>query len=204
METQTIQVRERAPDGKRASRKLRHSGSVPGVLYGHKEAPVAFEFDPKDLRKCLRTSGVGRNTVFKVEGLPRGAVLAIIKDSDLDPVRREVTHVDLIEVRDTDRVDVEVPVHLDGKPAGVVEGGVLQAVSRVLPLTCSPLNIPREIRVDVTALRIGHSIHGGDVALPAGVSLAVPPSITLATVKAPRDAAAATAEDEAADTKATK
>src|SRR5688500_1649811 len=109
-----IEVQPRAQHGKGAARKLRATGKIPGVLYGHKEAPIPFEVDPTLLRKSLRSSDLGRNTVLTIRGLNR-EVLALVKDTQVDPVGRDVLHIDLIEVRSTDRVIVEVPVVLTGK-----------------------------------------------------------------------------------------
>ena len=108
MEQQVIEVEPRTPGGKGDARKLRSEGKIPGVLYGHKEEPLAFSLKPAVLRKQLRASGMGRNTVFQVKGLGREA-LALLKDAQIDPVRRDLLHVDLLEVRESDRVVVEVP-----------------------------------------------------------------------------------------------
>src|SRR5688572_13530640 len=141
MQTQDIQVERRTESGKKTARKLRKGGKIPGILYGHKQEPVAFTVDPHEVHKKVRASGAGRNTVFKVSGLGRD-VLALLKDSQIDPVKRALLHIDLIEIRESDRVVVEVPVELVGKPAGVVAGGVLQAVRRTIAVETSPLSIP--------------------------------------------------------------
>ena len=150
--------------------------------------------------KMPRTSGVGRNTVFKVEGFARRGLWAIIKDSDLDPcaARSHARGLDRgSRYRSSRRGGSGSP---DGKPAGVVEGGILQAVSRVAAdVLSAEHSAGNSRRCDGASDRAQHP--RGDVALPAGVSFGRASSITLATVKAPRDVAAATAEDEAADTK---
>jgi large subunit ribosomal protein L25 len=196
MEHQVLQVERRTADGKGAARKVRKSGKIPGVLYGHKQSPIAIAVDPTLLRKSLRATGMGRNTVFSVKGLDR-EVMALLKDSQIDPVRRHITHIDLIEIRESDRVVVEVPVELIGKPEGVVAGGILQAVRRTLAVECSPLDIPKFLEVDVTHLQLGQAVHVSDVKLPPNTKAAIPGNFAIASVQAPRaevEAAAAPVE----------
>src|SRR5687767_8905204 len=103
MQQQTIVVERRTESGKGAARRARRTGKVPAVLYGHKQEPVSLLIDPTELRKKVRASGAGRNTVFKVDGLGRD-VLALLKETQIDPIKKSVVHVDFVEVRETDRV----------------------------------------------------------------------------------------------------
>lgn len=192
---QVITVEPRASHGKTGARKVRKAGKIPGVLYGHNEKPQSFAIDPHALQKSIASSGAGRNTVLEVSGLER-KVLALLKDLQFDPVKHRLIHIDLVEIRETDEVIVEVPVVLEGKPVGVVDGGILQAVRRGLRIYCRPLAIPREIKVDTTPLKIGDSIHIRDVKFPEGTRTADGGHLTVATVVAP--AAEEKAEDTAA------
>ncbi len=185
MEQTVLQVEKRIADGKGAARKLRKTGKIPGVLYGHKQAPVSIAVDPHVLRKLLRSSGMGRNTIFTLKGLDR-ELTALVKDVEIDPVRRNMTHIDLIEIRETDRIVVDVPVELVGKPEGVVAGGVLQAVRRAIAVECSPLNIPKLIQVDVTHLQLGQAVHVSDVKFPEGTKSGYTGNFAIASVQAPR------------------
>lgn len=184
MEQQVIEVQNRQESGKGAAHRLRATGRIPGVLYGHKQAPVSFTVDPLDLQKKVKASGMGRNTVFKVSGLGR-EVLALLKEVQVHPVKRSLVHIDLIEVRESDRVVVEVPVELTGKPAGVVAGGVLQAVRRSVSLECSPTAIPSKIVIDVTHLELNQALHVNDVKLPDGTKNSGG-NYAIAVVQAPR------------------
>ena len=122
MGQQVLEVEQRVGQGKGDARKLRASGKIPGVLYGHKEQPTPLSLDPHQLRKRIRASDLGRNPVLQLSGLDR-SVMALIKDTQIDPVRRDLIHVDFFEVRETDRVVVEVPLEFEGKAAGVVRVG---------------------------------------------------------------------------------
>ncbi|MCK6551548.1 50S ribosomal protein L25/general stress protein Ctc [Myxococcota bacterium] len=185
MEQQVIKVEQRNESGKGAARRARRAGKIPGVLYGHKQAPVSLSLDPNELKKRVKASGLGRNTVFKVEGLGR-EVLALLKDAQTDPLKRTVLHVDFVEVRESDRVVVEVPFELTGKPVGVTAGGVLQVVRRTVALECSPLAIPAKLSFDVTNLGLNEALHVDDVKLPEGTK-SVGGNYAIATIHAPRE-----------------
>jgi large subunit ribosomal protein L25 len=181
---QVIKVEQRYESGKGAARRARRAGKIPGILYGHKQQPVSLSLDPIELKKRVKASGLGRNTVFKVEGLGR-EVLALLKDAQTDPLKRTVLHVDFVEVRESDRVVVEVPFELMGKPAGVTAGGVLQVVRRTVALECSPLAIPAMLTFDVTQLGLNEALHVADVKLPEGTR-SVGGNYAIATIHAPR------------------
>lgn len=197
METHVIEVEKRDSRGKGAARKMRQAGRLPGILYGHKEEPVAFSIDPVLFERHLRTSGKRRNTLLEIGGLDR-KVLALTKDIQSDPVTRELLHVDLLEVRDGDRVVVEVPMVYHGRPEGVVKGGKLEGQKKSLRLECSPLAIPKSIELTITKMQIGDTIRIEDLDLGEGIKPAIDPHQPVATIKAPR-AAADKADDEAED-----
>jgi large subunit ribosomal protein L25 len=187
MQTQVIEIKKRENSGKTAARKDRQAGRVPGILYGHKQEPFPFTIDPHDLLKKVRSSGMGRNTVFKVVGAGR-ELTALIKDSQSHPLKHTLLHVDLIEVRESDRIVVEVPVELIGKPEGVIAGGVLQAVRRTIAVECSPVAIPQKITADVTHLHLNQALHVNDIKFPDGTKSGYPPgtNFAVATVQPPR------------------
>jgi large subunit ribosomal protein L25 len=184
MEQQVIEVEHRGPSKKGAARKLRASGKIPGILYGHKEAPVPFAVNPHELRKRIRTSGMGRNTLFTMRGLGRD-VMVLLKDTQVDPVRRDLLHVDFIEVREGDMVHVDVPFVFSGKPEGVTAGGELAIVRRTITVSTNPLTIPQSIAVDLTPIQLGQALHASDLKYPDGV-VCINPKDAVATVRAPR------------------
>ncbi|MFO0727388.1 MAG: 50S ribosomal protein L25 [Myxococcota bacterium] len=181
---QVIKVEPRTADGKGGARKLRKSGKLPGILYGHKEKPLSFSVEPRSFEKAIMSSGFGRNTVLRVQGLER-EVLALVRDSQIDPVRRSLVHVDLIEVKETEDVEVEVSLEFTGKPVGVTKGGLLQPVRRTLRVATKPTSIPKSIAVDVTNLDLNHTIHVSDITLPAGMKAAIPGHMAVVIVAAP-------------------
>ena len=190
-----LEVEQRTETGKGYARKLRARGLVPGVLYGHKEAPLSLAVSPRELERHFRKSGVGLNTLFSVKGLEREC-LALLKDTQIDPVSRSLLHVDLFEVRDGDRLVIEVPFEFTGRPAGVTLGGTLQVVRRQIRLDVSPLAIPAKVTVDVGPLEIGDNLHISDLPLPEGTQSADDLKLAVCSVKAPRTEATAETEEE--------
>ncbi len=190
-----VEVQPRSAKGKGPARKLRKSGAIPGVMYGHKEASQPFSVDPKELDRRVRSSGFGRNTVLRVHGLERD-VLALLKHTQIDPVKRNLLHIDLIEVREDEKVVVKVPVKFTGKSKGVVLGGILQVIRRELKLHCTPTTIPREIEVDVTELEINQTLHIEEIQLPDGVTSFGTKNWAIVAVHAPPAEVEAEEEDE--------
>jgi large subunit ribosomal protein L25 len=181
---QVLTVEPRVAAGKGGARKARAQGKVPGVLYGHGQRPLSFSVNPADLSKQIHASGLGVNTVLRVKGLEREE-LALLKDSQVDPVKRRLIHIDLIAIREDEDVVVSVPIEFTGKPIGVVNGGVFQPVRREITLACKPLSIPRQIAIDVTNLDINKTVHVSDVVLPEGTKMAMAGRLAIATVASP-------------------
>lgn len=194
METHVIEVEKRDGQGKGDARKLRIAGRLPAVVYGHKEEPVTVTLNPILFERVLRGSGKRRNTLLELSGMGR-KVLALAKDIQIDPVSRQLLHVDLLEVREGDRTVVDVPVVYQGRPEGVSKGGKLEGTKKSLKLDCSPLNIPVAVELDIAKMQIGDAIRVKDLVLPEGVTAITDPVQPVATVKAPREAKAAEEEE---------
>lgn len=191
-----IEVQPRTPGKKGVSRKLRAKGRVPGIIYGHKETPVPFSVDPKVFTRLLRDSEQGSNTVLELSGLSR-PVTAMVKERQVHPVRRNLVHVDLIEVRADEVVTVKVPVAFSGRPAGVVAGGNAVYRKRTVRLKCTPDKIPANIPLDISGLKVLDSVRISDLALPEGVSAGEPVEGIVILIEAGRAAVEAADDEEA-------
>jgi large subunit ribosomal protein L25 len=187
MEERTLVAHRREGKGKEEARRLRHQGLIPAVVYGHREETIPITLDPKELFKILR-AGAGERTLINltIEGLQSGPVTktVILKEKQVDPVKRTVLHADLYTVAMDEKIDVSIPVHIVGKSQGVELGGVLEQVLREIEVECLPGDIPPGIDVDVSALDIGDSIHVSDIALEKAKIL-VDPEQTIVTVVPP-------------------
>lgn len=205
-----LTVEYRKDTGKNEARRLRASGRVPGICYGHGAEPLPITLSARELKKALDPQK-RQNTVIQVT-VSGGAtgnkeLTVMLKDYQVDAVRRDVQHVDLVVVDVNKDVTVEVPLVLTGKAAGIVDGGQLHTVHRSIAVSCKPAAIPVKIDVDITQLTLGAALHVRDLKLPEGVKAALPASETIASIVAPRadkaaDEAAAAAAAEAAATPA--
>ena len=167
------------PTGSRPAGRLRASGKVPGVLYGHGMAPIALAVDRRELRHAL-TGAAGVNAVvqLRVDGATHPTV---VKELQRHPVRHTVTHVDFIVVRMDEEISVDVPIVLEGEPRQVLsEGGVIEHSLSSLSVITTPRDIPTHLTVDISGLAIGDVIRVGDLTLPRGVRTDVDPEAPVA------------------------
>ena len=124
---------------------------------------------------CLSIEGNGEPTEKTV----------MIKELQIDPVKRHYLHVDFFEVAMDEEITIPIPIKLIGEAEGVEIGGVLQQVRREHEIRCLPSQIPDSLEIDVSSLRIGDSIHLKDVHLPPGIKVLEDADLTIATVLAP-------------------
>jgi large subunit ribosomal protein L25 len=200
-------VEHRENKGKGAARKLRQRGLAPGVVYGGGRQATSIAFDTAGLERLLATSHGGINTLIDLEGDTDASGRTVIaKDLQREAIRGEIIHGDFYEINLTEKIHVSVPIHLEGSPAGVVLGGVLDQQLREAELLCLPNAIPDDITADVSALELGDSLHIADLVVPAGVEMVTDESLTIATVIVPRglkdgegEAAEVEGEGEAAE-----
>lgn len=162
-----LTVDSRTETGKGPNRRLRQTGMIPAVMYGHGNN-TKVTVDPRIIEKTLLAEG-GRNKIFNITGSGLDGKKAIIKEYQVDPVSRRLLHIDLVEVVATEKLHTTIKLHFIGKAAGAVEGGILNLVEREIEVECFPDKIPEFINVDVSALNIGDSIHLNDLTLPEGV-----------------------------------
>lgn len=184
MEEQLLEVTIRNQTGKGPARRARAAGLLPGVLYGSGNAPVSLTVNPKSVLNLLLQEG-GKNRVLTLKGASVEGKAAIVKDYQVDPLSRNLIHIDLLEIDLKKKIEVTVKLNYTGRAAGVAEGGVMNIIVREVPIRCLPNQIPGHIDVDVTPLVIGHSIHLDEIKLPDGVDRLPNFNPTLVTVVPP-------------------
>jgi large subunit ribosomal protein L25 len=169
---QVLEVHARAERGKGASRRMRAAGKIPAVVYGGGKETVPIEIDRKAVLDLLKTSGT-ENAVFLLKLAGTGQERhTMIRELDVDPVSRQIRHIDFQRVVMTEKVRVQVQIELTGTAAGVKnEGGIVDFVTREVEIECLPGDIPRHLTADVSALHLGQHIEAKDLPLPPGVVL---------------------------------
>jgi large subunit ribosomal protein L25 len=203
MEEVTLLAEAGRTTGSAASRRLRHAGKVPAVLYGHGVDPQSLAVDSRELRFALQ-SDAGLNALISLD-VDGANHLAMARQLQRHPVRGTVDHVDFVIVRRDEVVAVEVPVHLVGEALDVHRNdGLVEQQLFSLVINATPGNIPSTIDVDVSELTIGDAVRVGDLKLPAGVTTDVDPEEPIVAGQASRVAADLEAEaaEEAAGAEA--
>jgi large subunit ribosomal protein L25 len=193
-----LSVEERTETGKGPARRLRVKGKVPAIVYGRKTVPARISVDAHEFSVALEE--FGRNALFdlKIVGTGGSAAMrtAVLKERQVRPVDGSLVHLDFHEILMDELIEVGVAIEYEGEPVGLEKGGLFQAATRELRVSCLPGNIPSVIKVDVSGLDLGHSIHIGDIKLPEGVSLAQDATVALASVVAQAKEAPEAAPEE--------
>jgi large subunit ribosomal protein L25 len=206
-----IKAEPRKLQGTGASRRLRRTEKVPGILYGGGKDALPIELDHKDLLLKLRQEAFHASVLDMDVGGEKAQVL--LRDYQMHPVKPRVLHVDFQRVAADKKIHMKVPLHFvnqENSPGVKLAGGLVQHVMNELEISCLPKDLPEFIEVDLKDLQAGHSLHLSSLPLPPGVEAIVPKGEdpTVATVVIPRvmsaeeeaaEAAAATAAPSAAE-----
>ena len=202
MATAQLNATPRTTSGKGPARSLRSAGQIPGVVYGHARDPQALTLDTREFEKLLSHISA-ESTVIELS-LDGQTTKTLIREIQRHPFKRQILHVDFQELVAGEKVQVNIPIVLQGVPEGVrASGGVMDQTLRELSIRVDPSAIPDHIEVDVTGVQIGHSIHVSELTLPEGVEVLNDPEAPVCVVAAPRAvveetaAAAEPAEGEA-------
>lgn len=187
----------RSTTGKGVARKLRAAGQVPAVIYGHAREAQSLVLEHHPLQLLLEKHSYQSTVIaLTVEGK---TVNTLIREIQRHPFKKQIVHVDFQELVAGEKITVPVPLLFSGVPDGVrLGGGMLDQILHELQVTCDPSNIPHHFVVDVTALTIGHSIHAGEIVLPAGVTLETEADATLCVCAPPKVEAVAVPAEGAA------
>lgn len=168
----------RTETGKGASRRARRSGKVPAVLYGHSTDPRHLELDAHDFAAVLRHAGTNAVLTLDIEGKEQ---LALTKALDIHPIRRTITHADLLVVKRGEKVTVEVNVVVEGD---AVPGTLVTQDANTIEVEADALSIPQQLTVSVEGAEIGTQFTAGSIELPGGVSLVSDPETLVVNVVA--------------------
>ncbi len=200
----------RKAQGTGASRRLRKSGRVPGIVYGDGD-PILIDIDHNNLFHALRKEAFHASVLtLDVDGNKQPVLL---RDFQMHPFRQQVQHIDFQRVSLDKKIHMKVPLHFvnaEISPGVKQSGGIISHVINELDIACLPADLPEFIEVDLSGMAVGHTLHVSDLKLPNGLTAAVQGNVVVATVQIPRGAveaeaaAAATAAAPAAAAPAAK
>jgi len=198
--TSVLKAKKREGTGKGVARKLRQDGRVPAVLYGRELEAVHLSVDAHEAELLFRAISVDNTIVsLQVEG-EKQPFETLVREIQMHPWRASMLHVDFLRIQAGVEVDLDVPVHLEGVPAGVrLSGGVLEQIIHELPVRCIPSKIPDSFVLDVTALDLNDALHVSDIPLEEGIEIRSPGDQTICMVAVPRVAEEGAEEGEAAE-----
>ncbi len=194
MSTASLSASARTDTGTGVARKLRQSGKVPAVIYGHGRQPQSLSIVTRDIDKLLTQISAGSTVIeLTVDG---ATSRTLIREIQRHPFKRHIVHVDFQELVAGEKITVSIPFRFVGIPDGVRNsGGILDQTMHQVHLRVDPSLIPDHIDVDVTSLTIGHSIHIRQLALPEGVTVLDDPDATVCVCTAPKAAVETTAAE---------
>ena len=195
----TLKAAPRSEFGSRTARRLRRDGLVPGIVYTGGDEARPFQVAEREVRTVL-SSGAA---LFDLEIEGEKAVPVVVKESQHDPVRGDLRHFDLVQVRLDEKIQAEVALELEGAEdaPGAKEGGVLEHITREVTVEALPTDIPEMITVNVSEMDINDTITLATVSAPQGVEFVADDleEITVATLTPPRlEAELEAIEEEAA------
>lgn len=165
--------------GKRANRRLRSSGQIPAVLYGHKQAVQSLALSADELQNAVRH---GNRFVALSGGLSENA---FIKDVQWNTWGTEILHVDFARVSAHEKVHVTVAVELRGESPGIKDGGVVKHSLHNIELECEAASVPEKIGVNINHLEFNQTLHVSDLELPKGVTALMDPTTIVVSCAAP-------------------
>ncbi|MDP2751367.1 MAG: 50S ribosomal protein L25/general stress protein Ctc [Rhodocyclaceae bacterium] len=191
---------QRATQGTSASRRLRHAGRIPGILYGGSDQPQNVEIDHNEIFQLLRKEAFYSSVLtMNLAGTPQ---MCLLRDVQRHPFRQLILHVDFQRIDASHEIHQKIPLHFinaDIAPGVKLDGGMVQHVMNDIEVKCLPANLPSFIEVDLKDLTAAISLHVSQLKLPEGVTVQLhkgeDPVVATILVRGGSAAAA----DEAAD-----
>lgn len=177
METQPLQAKIRIDAGSIKARKSRKAGLIPAILYGHKQENLKLFLDRKEFWKVIDARAKMVN--LKMDGAEE---TAMIKEVQFDTFGKEILHADFVRTDLTEKIRTKLSVVLYGTSQGVKEGGILDHALKEIEIECLPTEVPDNIRIDISELAIGDTIHIGDLELPGSVKALGNPDVIVVSV----------------------
>lgn len=186
--------------GKSRSKGLRHQGVIPAVVYGEGSDALSIKVSRGQVLKLIHQHHI-ENAIIKLmikDDKKKSGRACMMKEIQHDPIRGEILHIDFNEISLTKQIKVKVPVATKGEAIGVKQdGGALEHILWEIEVECLPTQIPKNIEVDVSGLKIGDTIHIKDIVFPSQVKVITEPEAIVLAVAAPmKEEAAPAAEGE--------
>ncbi|MCB1086472.1 MAG: 50S ribosomal protein L25 [Verrucomicrobiae bacterium] len=189
---QTLKANKRETSGTTASKRLRREGIVPAVIYGSQQRTYAVQVDAKEFSELLRQQSSDNFLInLEIEGAQEKSKLVMVQAVEHNPLSGAVTHIDFHAVKEDETIHANIPIELQGTPAGAKEGGLVEHQIHSIEVFCRPADLPEKLEMDITSLGLGQSLHVRDLVLPKGVETHMDGDVVVVIVTEPRVAVAA-------------
>jgi len=193
MEQKTLAGHQRPDTKKTVTRQLRNDGMIPAVIYGHRE-PVSISISAQEFEKKFHS--ISENTIINLSVEKDKKYDVLVKDYQEDMIKNRILHIDFYEIERGKALRTHVPVHLEGVPQGVKEGGIVENQLHEVEIECLPKDIPESFVLDISALQIGDSLHVSDIPVGDSVKVLTPPEQSIVVITTMKVTAVETEEGE--------
>jgi large subunit ribosomal protein L25 len=198
MEKKALKANLRTKSSKSALNSLRKSGKVPGIYYSRINKPIPIEVSEKAIRPYVFTS---KSHLIALDVENDKKYDCIVKDVQFDPVTESIVHFDLLGLIEGEKFQLEIPIQYHGTSVGIKEGGIVQQVLHKLEIECFPQDIPEYLKIDITDLKLGESIHVSDLSFE-NIELLTPSDTVVVAVVHPKVEKEPVADEVAEETPA--
>jgi large subunit ribosomal protein L25 len=184
MERIIIHAEQRVETGKGVARSLRRKDMIPAILY-RAGGSLPIKLPKKEITQFINTTA-GEQVMVDLQFANGESKLALMKEYQVDPTKRELLHADFFEVLLTEKVKVNVHIIPTGEPIGVKrDGGILQNLLRDIEIECLPDRIPGHVKIDISGLEIGQSFHVSDLQMGEDIKILTDPEEVIVNIIAP-------------------
>ena len=177
-----LETVKRVETGSKVAKALRRNGKIPGIFYYKGEENIKLSFDRQSLLKTLHKGG----HIFEL-ALEGTKQYAMIKEVQYHPVTDEIIHLDLMRVRRDEKINISVPLVLEGESIGVAEGGVMMQSLSSVEISCLPENVPEQIKLDITLLALNSSLFVADIIVSSDITIVTDEQLVIATITLPKE-----------------
>ncbi|MFA5179980.1 MAG: 50S ribosomal protein L25 [Syntrophales bacterium] len=205
MEAVALRASARKTSGKGPARRARTSGLIPAVFYNPQAESLSLTVSAADIKNILKKNddNIFINLQIEDEGKSQDR-MSIIKDIQIDPLTRQIIHIDFYEISMDHKLTVDVPIHFEGAEEAVKQGGDLQIMKKEVSISCLPSILPDHFVVDVSGLKVGEALRVRDLPLTEGMTILESEDTILAMISVTREEAKPEAEEIAKEPEALK
>ena len=186
----SLNATKRNDFGRQKVKRLRKAGNIPSILYGKHMQPMNIQVDEKDFLKLAHgPSGASIQSMLiklQINGDSPENKMTLIKEIQHNALTGKVTHIDFNEVSLTEKIHARIPISVYGTSKGEKEGGIVDLTLREIEVSCLPMDIPGEIKLDISNLAIHGSIHVKDINLGDKVEIITHKELSIVSVIVPR------------------